>query len=84
MRVVVDGTTHPIHDDSPSLGAVARDPEGHLTEVQVADLGNGELNIIVFGNTRVDHDHRGNLRIHVVSTAVIPTAGKQWPFPKER
>jgi hypothetical protein len=80
MRVVVDGSQHPIHDDSPSLGAVATDPDGHLVEVQVADLGDGSLNIIVSGLTAVDRDHRGNLRIHVVSTAtVLPADKRLWP-----
>jgi len=65
MRVVVDGTTHPIHDGVPSLSAVVSDPEGHLAEIQIAALGNGELNVVIAGIYWRGEDPAGNLLLRV-------------------
>jgi hypothetical protein len=60
-------------DDDNVVQIVASDDEGHLCEIQVAHLGNGELNVIIFGSKSVDMDPRGNTRIHVWPQAkVVP------------
>lgn len=66
-------------DNAVSLKVTASDPEGHLVEVQIAALGNGELNIIVFGANDVGTDGRGDLRIHAwpVSSPVWGVGGSR-------
>ena len=68
MRVTVDDTTHPIHDNVRSLKAIFTDATGETCEVQVARLG-GRLHIVIAGD--VDNpvrDPRGNTLIAVYPT----------------
>lgn len=69
LRVVVDGTSHSIHDDVPSMSATLRyAPE--VAEVQIARVG-FELVVIVAGDVEISRDQRGFLRLSVQPTTKI-------------
>lgn len=61
MRVTVDRTTHPIHDDVPYVSAQLSE----TGEVQVAQVGQ-DLIVIISGQVEQDTDPWGNLRIRVL------------------
>lgn len=72
MRVYVDGSTHPVHDDATGLKAVLVLEDGSICEVQIGQVGDA-LNIIVAGDSDApDYDARGNLRVYVTPVAKVP------------
>lgn len=65
VRITVDGTTHPVHEDATGVSIVYRFATGEVAEVQVAKVGT-ELNLIVAGDVgRPDTDARGNFRMRI-------------------
>ena len=69
LRVYVDQSQHPIHDDVQSMGARLLLEDGQIAEVQIADVG-GYLNIVVAGQLVIERDAmgRGFHRLQVVPT----------------
>lgn len=67
LRVVVDGTTHPIHDDVRTMSATLRYAPNEVAEIQIARAGS-ELVVIVAGDVVIDRDQRGHLRLMVAPT----------------
>lgn len=64
LRIVVDGTTHPIHDDATGAKVTLVYATGETAEVQVVKAG-AELVVIVAGTVDQDRDSRGNVRLRV-------------------
>lgn len=67
MRVMVDGTTHPVHDEVPSLSARVDDGSG-VTEIQIADMGD-YAHVVAAGRVEQWTDERGFLHLRVYPEA---------------
>jgi hypothetical protein len=72
MRVTVDGTTHPIHDNVPSMSATLVYATGEIAEVQIA-LHKGTLVVIAAGDVEFSRTPRENFaRLQVFPTPKVP------------
>ena len=63
-RIVVDGTTHPIHDDATGVTMSLVLDDATAATVQIAHVGL-QLVVIVLGDVDQGRDARGNLRLIV-------------------
>lgn len=70
MRVHIDGTTHPIHDDAISLSATFSSEDDGSVEVQVAHIVNrGDyLHVVAGGEVEQWVDDRGFTHLRVYPT----------------
>jgi len=76
MRVHVDGSNHPIHEDATGVRMTLVLEDGQSCEVQVGQVGDA-LNVILAGFHGIpDTDARGNTRIYLEPDGV---AGQRVP-----
>jgi hypothetical protein len=69
LRVYVDQSQHPVHDDVQSMGARLLLDNGDIAEVQIAHVAD-HLNIVVAGQLVITRDAAGRGFHHL---QVIPT-----------
>lgn len=67
LRVYVDQSEHPIHDDVQSMGARLMTEDGKTAEVQIAKTGD-DLTVVIAGDNHMRRDRRGNWIITVTPT----------------
>jgi hypothetical protein len=67
LRVYVDQSEHPIHDDVQSMGARLLLDNGDIAEVQIARVGD-ELIVIANGDYRFSRTPEGYARVSVLPT----------------